>query len=209
MGNNSITYDGTFDGGKHTVSNLAISSSGPWAGFFGYVGENGAVKNLGVENVSIIGASRAGSIAAENAGEITACWSECSATGRNIVGGIAGTNQGSITECYFTGDVAASDSTGYAGGIAGNNSSYISNTGTITACFWSGTVKEGNDDKEEQGVGTGTTSGEKVDVTEVTGEGEATWSNAMTAMNGELSGKGWQYEKNGSSSTEPLTLKET
>ena len=85
----------------------------------------------------------------------------------------------------------AAESIGYncAGGIAGYNSS------TATACYWSG-------------IDGGTGGGSLTDSYKVAG---SDWSSAMTAMNQQLASDnvGWQYEKNGSGTTEPLTLKKS
>lgn len=100
-------FDGTFDGGGHTISGLSIvtcdnlyvhnGTQSETAGLFGYLDNEGTVKNLVVK----------GSVDA----------SKCEA-----VGGVAGWADGVIENC--TTDVAVfatSPKRGYAGGIAGLN----------------------------------------------------------------------------------------
>ena len=76
-------YTGVFEGGGHTVSNLAVGEitdreGDTNAGFFGCIGEGGAAKNLGVGIASFASgeSAYAGGIAGINDeyGEMTACW---------------------------------------------------------------------------------------------------------------------------------------
>lgn len=56
------TFTGTFDGAGHKISNLTIVASYPYTGYLGLFGDigsetgggGGTIKNLGLENVSII-----------------------------------------------------------------------------------------------------------------------------------------------------------
>lgn len=101
-------FDGIFDGGGHTVEGLSIvtcenlyvhtSGQSEAAGLFGYIDNDGTVKNLTVE------------------GSVNA--SLCEA-----IGGMAGWADGVIENCVTNVEVKASSSKrGYAGGIAGLNS---------------------------------------------------------------------------------------
>ncbi|QWB99410.1 InlB B-repeat-containing protein [Mycoplasmatota bacterium] len=105
IGNGSYKFQGHFDGhGVRFIQN--ISSDAYYQGLFGYIGENGLVKNLSVE----------GSVY----------------TGTRFAGGIAGRNEGHILNVYNLADVSANDY--YAGGITGYNSGvieYTYNTGHI------------------------------------------------------------------------------
>ena len=100
-------FDGTFDGGGHTISGLSIvtcenlyvhnSVQSETAGLFGYLDNEGTVKNLAVK------------------GSVNA--SKC-----EDVGGIAGWADGVIENCATDVSVfATSSKRGYAGGIAGLN----------------------------------------------------------------------------------------
>ena len=78
-------FTGTFDGNNHIIKNVTMTSSlasyGATYGIIGYLGPNGVVKNLGVENMSIDGGNKAS---------------------RLCIGGIAGSLSAPITieSCY-------------------------------------------------------------------------------------------------------------
>lgn len=129
-------YAGTFEGNGHTISNLTIiSEDTDFGGLFGYVGENGAVKNLTLSDVEISGSWYIGGIAGVNEGTIENCRVVSGTVeGTKHVGGIAGYNlEGKIENCSVSGTVGDTNSTG---GIAGGNIG-----GTIENCSVSGTVK--------------------------------------------------------------------
>jgi hypothetical protein len=125
-------------------------------GFFGRIGINGEVKNLGIIDCDVIGGDYVGGLCGLNYGEnltscystgsidgfwwggglcganyygtISSCYSTCSVDGTRKVGGLCGSNVGgTITSCYSTGLV---DGTYDVGGFCGENS------GTISSCFW-------------------------------------------------------------------------
>ena len=128
IGNNNHPFTGTFDGGGHTISNLSVSITESYTGFFGY--NEGTIRGVTLANADISTDTRysVGGIAGVNNGSITGC----TVTGGTIkasdalAGGIAGKNDttGSITGCTVTdGTIKA---TNYAGGIAGKNQGSIS-----------------------------------------------------------------------------------
>jgi hypothetical protein len=94
----SASFTGSFDGGKHTISNLSVNRNADnLQGMFGII--RGEVKDLGLVNVSI--------------------------TGNDAVGGMAGMNIGMIQNCYTMGTVGG---TTYVGGVVGYNGGTIRNT---------------------------------------------------------------------------------
>lgn len=117
IGTFSTPFEGTFDGGGHTISGISIDygSKAELAGLFGYVGTKGVVRNVTV--------SGNGYIYSNGDGENT-----------NFVGAIAGYNAGTIQYCGNTAPVSAIHKHGRAGGIVGYN------TGTVTGCYNMGTV---------------------------------------------------------------------
>ncbi len=127
---------------------------------------------------------------------LKACYAWGSVTGSGsgtlYVGGVTGSNDlGTLTACYHA-KGTVSGPAGTTGGVAGRNyKSY--NDPVITACYW-------GDNGQEEGIGenqAGTTGGtEQVD---------GDWTEAMKAMNAELSGTGWQYVPG--SGDAPLTLR--
>ena len=111
-------------------------------------------------------------------------------TGSIYVGGVTGTNDlGTLTACYHaTGDVTGAS--GSTGGVVGRNyKDSMFDGGIITACYWNGTVTDGN------GIGNDMVGNGKA--TKV--EGTTTWETAMSAMNSALESNGseWRYELTG------------
>src|SRR4030042_6200214 len=86
------TFTGSFDGNNHVIHNLVIDGSGD-LGIFGFIGSNGQVKNLHVENVVINSKdSNVGGLAGENWGIITDCHISGYVYGRSDIGGLVGKN---------------------------------------------------------------------------------------------------------------------
>lgn len=116
------TFGGTFDGGGHTISGLAIDDSISPAGLFGVVQKSGVVKNLHIEGtVAPSGDSQnLGGIAGENHGTIESCTFNGSVSGKRNIGGIAGQNAatGVIRSCETAGAVFGQNMTG---GLVGCN----------------------------------------------------------------------------------------
>ncbi len=104
-------------------------------------------------------------------------------TGSIYVGGVTGDNFAStLTACYHAkGTVSGPD--GATGGVTGRNfKDSMLDGGIITACYWNGTVTDGN------GIGYDMTyAGETTKVT------DGNWTEAMKVMNEKLSGTGWLY----------------
>ena len=143
---NQIYYEGTFDGGGHTISGLNVTGNFRYASLFGAV-KGGTIKNLTVAgNVSHnyyyystgldchVGGIVGGAL---DAATIENCSNNCSVTGssRNYIGGIAGSNidNARIIDCYNVGTITG---TIYeTGGVTGLN------MGTISNCYNVGTVK--------------------------------------------------------------------
>ena len=100
---NTHIFNGVFDGDGHTISGIRIYRNGGTQadenhGLFGYVGQNGIVKNVTLSDVRITAASYAGGIAGMN-------------------------SNGTIENCHVTGTVAihAVDDCDAHGGIVGYN----------------------------------------------------------------------------------------
>ncbi len=141
--NSYNSFNGTFDGGGHTVT---YKLSGVTQGLFGYVGAQGVVKNVKVAGTinalngssSDIGSSSSsGGVVGYNKGTVSKCSSAVvtSGTGK-YVGGVVGYNKdGTVDGCFYTGTSVAAD--GYTGGIVGNNTGTVRNcavkSGTISA----------------------------------------------------------------------------
>jgi hypothetical protein len=147
IGTTGVSYEydlfsGTFDGNGKKITGLYINDTSLNAvGLFAVI-DNGNVKNLGVEDVNIIGNNCVGGIVGfvRNYSDltITNCYSTGNVSGiGDYVGGVVG-GTGSfycrltISNCYFTGNVSGSD---LVGGVLG----YL-NQGTVTDCYFKGNV---------------------------------------------------------------------
>ncbi|OWV03637.1 GLUG motif-containing protein, partial [Fibrobacter sp. UWH1] len=128
---------GTFDGQGFAIKGLYFNDeSEENVGLFGYVGSDGKVENVGVEDSYFRGQNYVGGVTGFNEGSITNCYNSGSvnATGKfATVGGVTGSNEGSVTNCYNSGSV---NTTGeyYVGGVTGSNG------GSVTNCYNSGSV---------------------------------------------------------------------
>lgn len=188
-GTDITSFDGTFDGAGHTISNLDVTGRNP-VGFIGAL-RGGTVKNLLLVNAKLSNNEgiTGGIVGHIEEGTVIACAvSGCTVNaGRGMAGGIAGQvdDSGSVTACY-----AAS-----CNFIEAIGCGQIANLveGSITACYYGG---EGN------GIGSG--SG---DVTQVTGD--ITWQAAAEAMNKQLADNDYIWEENTDEATKaslPLVL---
>ena len=114
----SLAYNGTFDGKGNVIKNLTISNAnGNCTGLIGYVGLDGTVKNLGLENVSITGANSTGGIAGALLGTVSSCYVIGEISGAKNVGGVTGIlHAGTIENCWTDAEIIASS---YGGGLFG------------------------------------------------------------------------------------------
>ena len=153
------TYDtpfaGVFDGNGHVVSSLTYnSSSKKYTGLFGYVGDDGLIKDIGLTDITIASGDYTGGLVGKNFGTITGCFVAGSIEGKSAVGGLTGDNGGAIVNCFSTCNVTAQE---YIGCLTGANSGTIINSyttgvvsgeamtgslagrdsgGSYTSCFW-------------------------------------------------------------------------
>jgi len=143
IGNSSSYFNGTYDGGGHTIFNLTINTDTDHQGMFGYIGNAATVKNIGVVNGSVRGRNNTGGLVGlNNGGIVQNCFLSGSVTGSGDTGGVAGGNLGTIQNCYSDGSVGAGiNST--AGGIVGYNRGTVRNCAAlnpgVTVSYGSGT----------------------------------------------------------------------
>ena len=88
-------FDGTFDGGGHTVSNLFINRTTDNIGLFGVTGSGSVVRNVGLPFAKVTGKQGVGALVGRVAsGKITGSFSTGSVTGTsNDVGGLVGSQE--------------------------------------------------------------------------------------------------------------------
>ncbi len=139
-------FYGHFDGNNKAIQNLTISGMG-YCALFRNVRPGATIKNLGLENTSVIISQVGGaSLAIENFGTISNCYStgsvqkSSSEENLSVLGGLVADNDGIINDCYSTCSV-----TGLVvvGGLVGENDSNgtVINSysiGTITGAEWVG-----------------------------------------------------------------------
>ncbi|MBU7005957.1 GLUG motif-containing protein [Phosphitispora fastidiosa] len=120
VGTSENPFTGSFDGAWYAISNLLTDKPGTnYVGLFGYVGENGEIRNLGLDNVDVTGGDYVGGLAGFNyKGTITNSRVMGSVNGFDTIGGLTGQNQGTVTGCYAIVDVTGAQN---AGGLSGLN----------------------------------------------------------------------------------------
>lgn len=126
-------FYGTFEGNKHRIKGLNITSDGSTKGLFRYVKETAVIKNLIVEgNLSPDGSRNTiGGIAGNNSGTIQDCVFSGTVTGAESIGGLVGTNEltGIIESCQIYGTIHGDH---FVGGIAGENLGVIRNCSNLS-----------------------------------------------------------------------------
>ena len=132
------SYKGTFDGGGHTITGLAVTTNDQFVGLFGYLNRAGTVKNVVMEGVQItsnqIYGGSIGGVVGYSWGTIENCSVSGSVSGTVYVGGVVGVQiGGSITGCSSSATVKG---TVDVGGVAGQTNS----SATLTACYATGNV---------------------------------------------------------------------
>ena len=126
-------YGGTFNGGGFSVSGLYINSdTDDNVGLFGTVGEDGTVKNVGVEDSYIKGDENVGAICGNNQGTILNCYNTSIVQGNENVGAITGaiTKDGVVANSYSVGK--ASTTSGEERGVSGVASENVQNCYYLT-----------------------------------------------------------------------------
>lgn len=150
IGYGNYFFDGTFDGNGKAIKNLTITdNAGDCVGLFRILGENGMIKDLTIDNLTLSGGNSssndiAGLVGVLNGGAISNCVLKnstisCKTNSQSpTVGGlVGGLSSGSITDCTVqactvkavTQDNTNSGPVAQAGGIVGN-----AYGGTITGC---------------------------------------------------------------------------
>ncbi len=142
IGNSTARFTGTFDGNWFTIKDLHIyRPNEDNVGLFGYVGEGGAIKNIGVEatiegrkNVgALVGSIYKGTVDSEvTPSSPFFTNSSGSVTGLDSVGGLVGYNWGGTVSISWSSATVSSGGPWRAGGLVGHNSFF----GVIANCVY-------------------------------------------------------------------------
>lgn len=130
IGNNTVEFSGTYDGGGHTVE---VNSTLP-GGFFGRTGSTSEIMKLGVIVSQISsGGSDVGTLIDSNKGKISECFAVIGYINTTSKGGLVGLNEetGIIENSYAISDFTNSNimSVGDGGGaLVGSNFGMITNS---------------------------------------------------------------------------------
>ncbi len=100
IGTEENKFKGTFDGNGYKIINVTINNIniGSSIGLFGW--NDGIIKNIGLEDVSINGIINGGGITGQNSGNIENSYVVGSVIGFKDIGGLVGKNIGKITNSY-------------------------------------------------------------------------------------------------------------
>ncbi len=120
IGSFASPFQGILHGLGHRIYRLHIHRpTMDDVGLFGYIGENGVVDGIGLEQVTITGRDQVGGLAGVNLGTVERCYVRGEVSGVNAVGGLIGDNQGTVSNSY----AAAALSGNTVGGLIGTDSS--------------------------------------------------------------------------------------
>ncbi len=198
IGNNSELFEGTYNGGGHTISGIFINlpdATAHNAAPFAYIHTTAIIKNLGIINADITGSSGPGNkgtscLVGENHGTIQNCYATGTASATYNVGGLVGYSQsGTISNSYanvevtgfFIGGILGVNNFGtvtncYSFGIinspGGFNNGFVgfNNGSTNTNCFWDVTTSGTSSSGDDNGAVTGKTTAEMKNVATFTDE---------------------------------------
>ena len=142
IGSDASPFTGYLEGNGHVVTGLAINRGSTSAvGLFGRI--DGTVKNLRLQNVSVVGDAHVGGLAGRIVGEVDSCSVMGSVTGSgDDIGGLSGdVYSGSVTMSYSAATVTGGVYSGTGtGGLIGS----VSSGSALTKCYATGTVTGNN-----------------------------------------------------------------
>ena len=151
--------DGTVTGCYNTGT---VSGSSDTVG--GVVGDSDGIVTDCTNSGTVSGSDEVGGVAGTNQDTVTGCYNTGTVNGTTAVGGVAGYNWTTVTNCYNTGTVSGEDKVGGVvgrnwtavtncyntgsvsgttniGGVVGYN---VSDTATVTNCYFDSTVYTGD-----------------------------------------------------------------
>jgi hypothetical protein len=156
-------FAGQFDGNGHKISNLSLNLTfASNIGLFGYLAGDREITGVGVENVTITGASSVGGLVGANwEGTVRRSYSTGSVTGNQYVGGLVGCNYGESTveDSYSASNVFGGK---HVGGLVGYNKHEVSNstfTGSVNGTEDVGGLVGSNGGPVSESYSTGSVTG--------------------------------------------------
>jgi len=135
-------FSGSFDGNSKKISNLSINNTSSFAvGFISVLLPGGEIKNLKLEDITIVGDGYLGGLVGYSleTSIITNSYTTGTISGNYYLGGLVGYNLGTIGNSYSTCSVTGTVER--TGGLVGDNYGPISNscaTGAITGVLETG-----------------------------------------------------------------------
>jgi hypothetical protein len=131
IGTEDDAFTGSLDGQGYEIRDLIMCGSGAsHVGVFGFVGEGGQIKDIGVVGVDWIDGEVVGGLVGVCYGTVANSYFTGSVTGHECVGGLVGLCYGTVTNSYSTGSVTSDAA---AGGLVGGSYGIVSNChATIT-----------------------------------------------------------------------------
>lgn len=150
IGNLESPFTGVFDGHGHIISNLTINTSGAdshYLGLFGYIGSQGSIQNLGIEQVNIVGGEGSyyiGALCGYTGGYpdtiIRNCYSTGTIAGHRSIGGLCGEHlSGVLINCWSSVTISGNDYSSSLGGLCG-----YSRNSLISNCYATGAIYGAN-----------------------------------------------------------------
>lgn len=166
----NVTFNGRYDGGGHSISNLTINRrASQYAGLFGILESAGCVKNISfispvltteanyasvvtgkssgvIENVKVTdarlkGANYLSGIAGSFAGSMKHCSFQGTIDGQNYTGGLVGMGWGNMSNCESSADITTGRTGCIVGGLGG---SLAGDTLVVADCCFTGTITDKN-----------------------------------------------------------------
>ena len=161
-------YYGTFEGNRHTISNLYVNRPNQdYVGLFSTAGayaEASEVRNLGLENVDVTGREYVGGLAGRAYASARRVYTTGEVNGERYVGGLVGEARGLISETYSKADVSGKGwESSNIGGLVGYlrlgtvKASYA--TGDVSGMTWVGGLVGHNSSSDDGGIIAGYATG--------------------------------------------------
>ena len=161
MGWAPFWYYGTFEGNRHTISNLYVNRPNQdYVGLFSTAGayaEASEVRNVGLENVDVTGREYVGGLAGRAYGSVRRVYTTGEVNGEHYVGGLVGEARSLISETYSKADVSGDGwESSNVGGLVGYlrlgtvKASYA--TGDVSGMNWVGGLVGHNSSSDDGGI---------------------------------------------------------